>query len=81
MRVPLRSHVLRLAYRATCVEGGSTTLTTRFGIVNWLEARQAGCTDASEAALYAGLRRRVWQTCDQDRVRVWSKGGLGDHAS
>ncbi|KAK4156533.1 nucleolar pre-ribosomal-associated protein 1 [Chaetomidium leptoderma] len=79
MRLPLRTQVLRLLYRATGIEGGSTTLTTRFGIVNWLEARQAGCTDDSEeAAVYGGLRRRVWETCDQDRVRVWSKGALGD---
>jgi len=81
MRLPLRSQVLRLLYRATCIEGGSTTLTTRFGIVNWLEARQAGCTDASEAAVCGGLRRRIWETCDQERVRVWSKGGLGEHSS
>jgi nucleolar pre-ribosomal-associated protein 1 len=81
MRLPLRSQVLRLLYRATCIEGGSTTLTTRFGAVNWLDARQAGCTDASEAAVYGGLRRRIWETCDQDRVRVWSRGGLvGDQA-
>ena len=81
MRLPLRSQVLRLLYRATCIEGGSTTLTTRFGTVNWLDARQAGCTDACEAAIYGGLRRRIWETCDQERVRAWSRGGLdGDHA-
>ncbi|KAK3294781.1 ribosome 60S biogenesis N-terminal-domain-containing protein [Chaetomium fimeti] len=77
MRLPLRSQVLRLLYRATRIEGGSTTLTTRFGIVNWLDARQAGCTDAGEAAVHGALRRRIWETCDQDRVRVWSKGSLG----
>ncbi|KAL2200570.1 ribosome 60S biogenesis N-terminal-domain-containing protein [Corynascus similis CBS 632.67] len=79
MRAPLRSQVLRLLYRATRIQGGSTTLTTRFGIVNWLEARRAGCAGAdaaAEAAVYAGLRRRIWETCDQDRVRTWSKGGL-----
>ncbi|KAK4232948.1 nucleolar pre-ribosomal-associated protein 1 [Achaetomium macrosporum] len=78
MRLPLQTQVLRLLYRATCIEGGSTTLTTRFGILNWLEARQASCTDNNEAALYGGLRRRVWETCDQGRVKNWSKGGLGD---
>jgi nucleolar pre-ribosomal-associated protein 1 len=76
MRLPLRSQVLRLLYRATSIEGGSTTLTTRLGIVSWLEARQAGCTDASEAAVLGGLRARIWETCDQDRVRAWSKGGF-----
>ncbi len=78
MRLPLRSQVLKLLYRATGIEGGSTTLTTRFGAVNWLEARQAGCTDASEAAVYGGLRRRIWETCDKERVGAWSKGGLGE---
>ncbi|KAL2023406.1 hypothetical protein VTK56DRAFT_2763 [Thermocarpiscus australiensis] len=78
MRLPLRMQVLRLLYRATGIEGGSTTMTTRFGIVNWLEAREAGCVDADEAVLYRGLRRRIWETCDQGRVRDWSRGGLGD---
>ncbi|EAQ88024.1 hypothetical protein CHGG_04643 [Chaetomium globosum CBS 148.51] len=77
MRLPLRSQVLRLLYRATRIEGGSTTLTTRFGIVSWLDARQAGCSDAGEAVIYGALRRRVWETCDQDRVRAWSRGSLG----
>lgn len=77
MRQPLRTQVLRLLYRATGIDGGSTTLTTRFGILNWLEAREAACADPGEAAMYAGLRSRIWETCDQDRVRSWSKGGLG----
>ncbi|KAK4103600.1 hypothetical protein N658DRAFT_557420 [Parathielavia hyrcaniae] len=76
LRWPLKLQVLRLLYRATCIEGGSTTLTTRFGIMSWLEATQAGCTDASEAAVYEALRKRVWETSDQDRVRAWSRGGL-----
>lgn len=78
LRPPLRMQVLRLLYRATGVEGGSTTLTTRFGIVNWLEAREGGCTDDGERAAYRGLRRRIWETCDQERVRSWSKGALGN---
>ncbi|KAK4126128.1 hypothetical protein N657DRAFT_592250 [Parathielavia appendiculata] len=76
MRWPLKLQVLRLLYRATCIEGGSTTLTTRFGIMSWLEATQAGCTDASEAAVYETLRKRIWETSDQDRVRAWSREGL-----
>jgi nucleolar pre-ribosomal-associated protein 1 len=84
MRLPLRRQVLRLLYRATCVGGGSTTLTTRFGIVNWLDARVAGCSmeggggGEGEAAVLGGLRRRVWETCDRERVRVWSRGALGE---
>ncbi|GAB1318976.1 Ribosome biogenesis protein Urb1 [Madurella fahalii] len=78
LRPPLRMQVLRLLYRATGIEGASTTLTTRFGIVNWLEAREGGCTDDSEKAAYRGLRRRIWETCDQERVKSWSKGALGN---
>ncbi|KAK4161277.1 nucleolar pre-ribosomal-associated protein 1 [Cladorrhinum sp. PSN259] len=76
MRVPLRTQVLRLLFRATAIEGGSTTLTTRFGIMSWLEARKIGCSDVSEAAVYDALRRRIWETCDQERVKAWSKGEL-----
>lgn len=77
MRLPLRTQLLRLLYRATTIDGGSTTLTTRFGIVNWLDARAAGCTDAAEAAIYEALRRRILETCDLDRIRGWSRGALG----
>jgi nucleolar pre-ribosomal-associated protein 1 len=76
MRLPLRTQLLRMLYRATSIDGGSTMLTTRFGIVNWLEAREAACTDAGEKAVYRELRRRIWETSDQDRVRGWSKGGI-----
>lgn len=76
MRLPLRTQFMRLLFRATTIEGGSTTLTTRFGIMNWLDAKKAGCGDKSEAAVYDALRRRIWETCDQERVKAWSKGGL-----
>ncbi|KAK4193754.1 ribosome 60S biogenesis N-terminal-domain-containing protein [Podospora australis] len=76
MRLPLRTQVLRLLYRATSIEGGSTTLTTRFGIVNWLDARRSACADASEVAVYEALQRRIWETCDREKVKSWSKGGI-----
>ncbi|KAK4640423.1 hypothetical protein QC761_603000 [Podospora bellae-mahoneyi] len=76
MRLPLRTQVLRLLYRASSIEGGSTTLTTRFSVMNWLEERWSACADSSEAAVYDGLRRRIWETCDQQRVTEWSKNGL-----
>ncbi|KAK4227853.1 ribosome 60S biogenesis N-terminal-domain-containing protein [Podospora fimiseda] len=74
MRLPLRTQLLRLLFRATAIEGGSTTLMTRLSIMNWLEEMKAVCTDISEAAVYDALRRRIWETCDQERVKVWSKG-------
>ncbi|KAK5660320.1 hypothetical protein OQA88_12860 [Cercophora sp. LCS_1] len=75
MRVPLRTQVLRLLYRITSIEGGSTTLTTRFGVMNWLEAME-GKGDEEMARLYRGVKKRVWETCDQQRVETWSRGGV-----
>ncbi|KAL2761140.1 hypothetical protein ACRALDRAFT_1078420 [Sodiomyces alcalophilus JCM 7366] len=81
IRTNLVTRVLRIVYRATEIEGGSTTLVTRFGIVSWLEAQEAvrlergGSED--EARLLRALRRRVWETCDQERVGRWSQGEIG----
>ncbi|PNH26281.1 hypothetical protein BJF96_g10402 [Verticillium dahliae] len=75
LRTNLTTRVLRVVYRATCVDGGSTTLATRFGVVSWLAAREAA-SGGDEAALCRALRRRVWQTCDQARVGAWSRGGI-----
>ncbi|KAM0270428.1 hypothetical protein ACHAQH_009447 [Verticillium albo-atrum] len=76
LRTNLTTRVLRIVYRATCVEGGSTTLATRFGIISWLEAQEASW-GGDEAALCRALRRRVWETCDLERVGTWSRGGIG----
>lgn len=82
MRLPLRTQLLRLVYKATGIEGGSTTLTTRFGVVSWLEEQEKACLEAKEgggreaARLYRALRGRVWETCDRERVGLWSKGGV-----
>lgn len=76
LRLNLRTRVLRLLYRATCIEGGSTTLITRFGILSWLDAQRAACEAADEADVVSALMRRVWETCDQEKVTAWSKGGV-----
>ncbi|KAK0715733.1 ribosome 60S biogenesis N-terminal-domain-containing protein [Lasiosphaeris hirsuta] len=85
MRLPLHTQVLRILYRATGIEGGSTTLTTRFGVVNWLEAQEKLCAGSAKGGdderlgrIYRALRTRVWRTCDRERVGVWSKGGIAD---
>ncbi|EEY22192.1 conserved hypothetical protein [Verticillium alfalfae VaMs.102] len=77
LRTNLTTRVLRIVYRATCVDGGSTTLATRFGVVSWLAAQEAGA-GGDEAALCRALRRRVWETCDQARVGAWSRGGIAE---
>jgi nucleolar pre-ribosomal-associated protein 1 len=76
LRATLTTRVLRVLYRATCIEGGSTTLVTRFGLFGWLEAREASRKDEEAAAVLAALRRRLWETCDQERVAAWSSGGI-----
>ncbi|QPH04441.1 hypothetical protein C2857_001440 [Epichloe festucae Fl1] len=76
LRSALRTRLLRLVYRATCIEAGSTTLITRFGLISWLDARRVACDVEDEVVLYEALMRRAWATCDQGRVRAWSKGGV-----
>ncbi|KAF5002340.1 hypothetical protein FGRMN_350 [Fusarium graminum] len=76
LRVNLRTRLLRLLYRATYIEGGSTTLITRFGILSWLDTQRAAFEGGEEADVMVALMRRVWETCDQEKVRVWSKGGV-----
>ncbi|QUC16697.1 uncharacterized protein UV8b_00938 [Ustilaginoidea virens] len=76
LRSALRTRLLRLVYRATCIPAGSTTLITRFGILSWLASQRSGCDgDDEAAALYDALAVRAWETCDQERVAAWSKGG------
>lgn len=76
MRLPLRSLLLRIVYRTTCLEGGSTTLITRFGVISWLEAQRAQRSSAVESELLKALQQRVWDTCDQERIQEWSRKGI-----
>lgn len=76
LRVNLRTRLFRLLYRATCIEGGSTTLVTRFGILGWLDAQKAASESTDEIDVLTALTTRVWDTCDQEKVRIWSKGGV-----
>ncbi|KAI0387844.1 ribosome 60S biogenesis N-terminal-domain-containing protein [Hypomontagnella monticulosa] len=73
----LRTQILRIVYRATTIEGGSDTLITRFGAVSWLQAQRDATADVAERGLYQALLRRLWDTCDQPRISLWSKGGVG----
>lgn len=66
----LREKILRIFFRATRIEGGSTTLVTRFSAMTWLEA---------QIALGGGmpltvLMEKILESCDQKRVKKWSKG-------
>ncbi|KAH8161167.1 hypothetical protein CIB48_g7096 [Xylaria polymorpha] len=72
----LRTQVLRVLYRTTCIEGGSDTVITRFGAMSWLAAQKATSADDMEERLYQAMIRRLWETCDQKRIAAWSKGSI-----
>lgn len=76
LRVNLRTRILRIVYRATCIDAGSTTLITRFGLLTWLDAQRVACDVPEDAELYKALMGRAWKTCDQARVKTWSKNGV-----
>jgi len=67
----LRDKILRILYKASTIEGASTTLITRFSTMTWLQA---------QIALGGGLPlkvllEKICESCDQKRVEVWSKEG------
>lgn len=76
LRANLRTRILRIIYRATCIDSGSTTLITRFGLLTWLDAQRVACGVPEDAELYKALMGRAWKTCDQARVKTWSKNGV-----
>lgn len=76
MGINLRTQVLRVLYRTTCIPGGSDTVITRFGAVSWLVAQRAATADDMEKKLHQAMIRRLWETCDQKRIAMWSKGTI-----
>ncbi|OAL45257.1 hypothetical protein IQ07DRAFT_548943 [Pyrenochaeta sp. DS3sAY3a] len=68
-----KERILRLLLRATHV-GGSTTLITRCGLINWIQM-----TLSSHDPRHRRLRTlatRVYETCDQEKVAAWSSGTM-----
>ncbi|ORY65304.1 ribosome 60S biogenesis N-terminal-domain-containing protein [Pseudomassariella vexata] len=66
----LRTQILRIVYRLTTVEGGSDTLITRFGGLSWNKIQEG--MGGGQSSVYQGLMKRLWQTCDQERITSWS---------
>jgi nucleolar pre-ribosomal-associated protein 1 len=73
-RKAAREKILKLISRAIAI-GGSTTLVTRAGILDWLQV-QLGRADGNEAMLHA-LRTHLEKRYDADKVAAWSGGRLG----
>lgn len=76
LQTSLRTRLLKIIYRTTCIDGGSTTLTTRHGILSLLSLQRALTEVEEEKAAYGALMVRVWETCDQKKVNAWSHGGV-----
>ncbi|KAL2070409.1 hypothetical protein VTL71DRAFT_13435 [Oculimacula yallundae] len=66
----LRDKILKIIFRATTIEGGSTTLVTRFSAMTWLEAQIALGGGMSLKV----LMEKIMESCDKKRVKKWSKG-------
>lgn len=76
MKTGLRNRVYRVLYRATCIEGGSTTLVTRFGVLGWLEELRVSEVGREDGPVIGALMGRVWETCDRGHVERWSRGAI-----
>lgn len=68
-----KEKILRLLLRATHVEG-STTLVTRCGLLPWIQMMLDN-QDPRHRTLKT-LASRVYETCDQERVKEWSSGAI-----
>lgn len=73
----LRKKIIRLVYRATYVDG-STTLLTRAGILSWTQVQIA--LKDSNTVIFKLLLERLIETCDHNRIGVWSGGTISDAA-
>ncbi|KAI9694125.1 MAG: hypothetical protein M1822_003396 [Bathelium mastoideum] len=69
-----KARILEMVARATAVEGASTTLITRFGVVAWLDMMMT--LRDGDVAMLRTLRGRLLETCDRARIAEWSAGML-----
>jgi nucleolar pre-ribosomal-associated protein 1 len=72
----IREKILRVLWRASGIDGGSTTLITRASVVGWVKAQIR--VDTEHAVLLKALFERVLGTCERDRVEAWSQRGVGE---
>lgn len=64
----LKERILELLYRATFVEGGSSTLVTRTGVLGWLDMV---AREKSDGVLAFALKERIKETSDREKVEGW----------
>lgn len=66
----IRDKILRIMFRASSIEGGSTTLITRLSTITWLQAQ----VSLGGGTSLKVLMERILESCDKKRVASWSKG-------
>jgi nucleolar pre-ribosomal-associated protein 1 len=71
----LKEKILRVLWRATTVEGGSTTLITRLSILTWLHAQMR--VERWNRGLKV-LMERLLKTCDEEKLEAWSQRNVAD---
>lgn len=69
----LREKIVKLLFRATSIEGGSTTLVVRFSSISWLQAQVALGKGGIQLK---ALLEKILETCDKEHVGNWSKKGV-----
>jgi nucleolar pre-ribosomal-associated protein 1 len=68
----LKEKILRLLFRGAMIEGGSTTLITRFSTMTWLQVQIA----LTGGVALKVLMEDILQRADKRRVNHWSSNGL-----
>ncbi|KAF2272985.1 uncharacterized protein EI97DRAFT_436422 [Westerdykella ornata] len=68
-----KERIIKLLLRAAAV-GGSTTLVTRCGVVDWIKMRLDD-NDRNSQMLRL-VAKRIWETFDKEKVEIWSGGTM-----
>ncbi|RFU26614.1 hypothetical protein B7463_g9742, partial [Scytalidium lignicola] len=68
----LRDKILQIVFKASTIEGGSTTLITRFSGMTWLQVELALRSNLPLKV----LMERILESCDQKRVGDWTSKGV-----
>ncbi|KAI9799829.1 MAG: hypothetical protein M1825_004390 [Sarcosagium campestre] len=72
LSISLRQMILKLVGRASTIDGGSTTLITRTGILTWINSQIALQDELGSA--WRRVLHKVTASCDQERVKAWNGG-------
>nr|POE71936.1 nucleolar pre-ribosomal-associated protein 1 [Quercus suber] len=69
----VKQRILELLWRTTGVDGGSSMLITRAGVLAWCDMVVA---KKEQGGLVSKLKKRVLETCDKERVSKWCGGDI-----